>query len=85
MNPNYFFNLKMICNGKANMNLYSESSIEQSLKFILKNKYDKVILISNIGLDFSGKRFIEIARKILGFDIIALFFSYNINHYYNGE
>ena len=38
------------------------------------------MLISNIGLDLSGKRFIEIARKILGFNIIILFYSNNKDH-----
>ena len=70
---------KIICN-EVNMNLYFGSSIEKSLKYILKRKHDKIILISNIGLDLSGKRFIEIARKILGFNIIILFYSNNKNH-----
>ena len=66
---------------KTNMNFYYESSIEEALKFILRRKYDKIILVTNIGRDLSGKRFIEIARKILGFDIIVLFFSNNEDHF----
>ena len=42
---------------------------------------DKIILISNIGLDLSGKKFVEIARKILGFDVVVLFFSQNQKHF----
>ena len=80
LNANYFQKFRMLCSEKLNMNIYFEISIEKSLKFLLKNKFDKVILISNIGLDLSGKRFIEIARKILGFDIIVLFYSNNLNH-----
>ena len=62
------------------MNFYYENSTEEALKFILRRKYDKVIIITSIGKDLSGKRFIEIARKILGFDIIVLFFSKNRTH-----
>ena len=46
------------------MNIYFEYSIEKSLKFFFKKKNQKIIFI----------------RKILGFKIIALFFSYNRNH-----
>ena len=63
------------------MNIYWEISTEKALKFLLKRKYNKVILITSIGKDLSGKRFIEIARKILGFDVIILFFSNNPQHY----
>ena len=80
LHANYFQKFRMLCSEKLNMNIYFEISIEKSLKFLLINKFDKVILISNIGLDLSGKRFVEIARKILGFDIIVLFYSNNLNH-----
>ena len=59
-----------------NMNIYFEYSMEKALKFILKRKYNKVILISSIGRDKIGIRFVEIARKILNnFDVLVLFFS----------
>lgn len=59
-----------------NMNIYFESSIEKALGFILKRRYNKVILICNIGKDKSGFRFVEIARKILfNFNALVLFFS----------
>jgi hypothetical protein len=83
--PNYYSDflkqMKDINIQKTNLNIYYEKSIEEALKFLVKRKYDKVILITNVGKDLSGKRFIEIARKILGFDIIALFFSGNKDHY----
>ena len=47
------------------MNIYMENSFENALEIILRKKYNKIILISNIGLDLSGKRFIEVTRKIL--------------------
>ena len=70
----------MFCLEKANMNIYFEDSMEDALKFLVKRKYNKVILISNIGLDLSGKKFVEIARKIFGFNLMVLFFSVNESH-----
>ena len=64
----------------AKMNAYFESSIEKALEIIQRKKYNKIILISNIGLDLSGKRFVEIARKILGFNVMVLFYSKNKSH-----
>jgi len=63
-----------------NMNIYFESSIEKALEFILKRRYNKVILICSIGKDKSGFRFVEIARKILfDFNALVLFFSEDEN------
>jgi hypothetical protein len=59
-----------------NMNIYFESSIKAALKFILKRRYSKVILISSFGKDKIGIRFVETARKILNnFNVLVLFFS----------
>ena len=57
------------------MNVYFESCIENALEIIKRKKFNKIIIISSIGLDLSGKRFIEIARKILGFNVMVLFYS----------
>ena len=64
----------------AKMNAYFESSTEKALEIIKRKKFNKIILISNIGLDLSGKKFVEIAREILGFDVVVLFFSNNNKH-----
>jgi hypothetical protein len=65
-----------------NMNFYFESSTEEALKLILKKKKKgKAILITSIGRDQSGKRFVEIARRILQCDdLIVLFYSNNTNN-----
>ena len=65
----------------AKMNAYFESSTERALEIIKKKKLNKIILISSIGLDLSGKKFVEIARKILGFDVVVLFFSSNRSNF----
>ena len=62
------------------MNIYFESSTEEALKFLLQRQFNKVILITSIGLDLSGKKFVEVARKIFGFDLMVLFFSVNKSH-----
>ena len=76
----YLLKRKLFCIEKAKMNIYFESSTEEALKFLQRRKYNKVILITSIGLDLSGKRFIEVSRKILGFNVMVLFFSANENH-----
>ena len=65
----------------AKMNAYFVSSTEKALEIIKRKRFNKIILISSIGLDLSGKKFVEIARKILGFDIVVLFFSNNQKHF----
>ena len=60
----------------AKMNAYFEDSLERALEIIKRKKY-----ISNIGLDKAGKKFVEVARKILGFNVVVLFFSGNSSHF----
>ena len=64
----------------ARFNIYPFETSEEALKLIKRKKYNKIILISNIGDDKSGKKFIEDARKILKSEVIALFLSYNKSH-----
>ena len=73
-------NMKNIIDKEAKINIYFENSVEKALEMVKKKKYNKIILISNIGLDLSGKRFVEVARKLLGYDIFILFFSANNSH-----
>ena len=75
--------LRSIQNKNQNIfdiNIYYESSTEEALEFLLKRKYNKVILITNVGPNFEGKRFVEIVRKIYGFEVLVLFFSHNKKH-----
>ena len=65
---------------QAQMNAYFDSNSEKLLEIIRRKKYNKIILLSNCGVDLSGKKFVEIARKILGFDVVVLFFSGNKKH-----
>ena len=45
------------------MNAYFESSLERALEIIKRKRNNKIILISNIGLDSAGKKFVESQEK----------------------
>ena len=76
----YLENAKMILYKNEGINVYIESCTEKALNLIKRKKFNKIILISSIGLDLSGKKFVETARKILGFNVVVLFFSANNRH-----
>ena len=64
----------------AKYNIYPCETSEEALKLIERKKYNKIILISNVGSDLGGKKFVDIARKIIGNEVIVLFLAYNIAH-----
>jgi predicted house-cleaning noncanonical NTP pyrophosphatase (MazG superfamily) len=64
----------------AEFNIYPCQTTEEAIKLIKRKKYNKIILLSNIGSDLGGKKFIDEARKILKNDVIVLFLAYNIDH-----
>ena len=68
---------------ECNMNIFCIRTLEDALKFVIKRrkKNDNFIFISSIGKEESGRRFIEIVRKIYNFDVIVLFFSNNKDHF----
>ena len=61
-------------------NIYPCETTEEALKLVERKKYNKIILISNVGTDLGGKKFVENARKIIGNDVIVIFLAYNIEH-----
>ena len=63
----------------VNYNVYPCDSTKEALKLVQRKKFNKIILISNIGNDYEGKIFIDEARKLIENDIVALFFTYDIN------
>ena len=77
---NFLTECKLFILKYAKMNVFFESSTEKALELIIRKQYNKIILISSIGLDLSGKKFVEIARQILGFNVVVLFLSANQNH-----
>ena len=77
---NFLKERKRYINQESKFNVYTFETSEEALKILERKKYNKIILISNIGSDLEGKKFIDNARKILGNDVIVLFLSYNIEH-----
>ena len=67
-------------NQNAKFNIYPCETSEEALELVNRKKYNKIILISNVGADKGGKKFIEKARQIIGNDVIALFLAYQISH-----
>ena len=64
----------------AEFNIYPCITSKEALELIKRKKYNKIILISNIGTDLGGKKFIDEARKIIGNEVLVLFLAYNIAH-----
>ena len=69
-----------ILNQEAQMNIYFINSTEKALELISRKKYNKIILISNVGNNLSGKKYIEKARELLGFDVMVLFYAQTTDH-----
>ena len=67
-------------NQNANYNIYPCETSEEALELVNRKKYNKIILISNVGTDLGGKKFIDKARQIIGNDVISLFLAYSISH-----
>ena len=64
----------------AEFNIYPFETSEEALKLVERKKYNKIILISNVGTDLGGKKFVDNARKIIGNNVITLFLAYNKKH-----
>jgi hypothetical protein len=78
-NTKYLSEIIMKLKEIAEMNIYCVSRTEEALELISRKRYNKIILISNVGNDNGGKSFIEKARELLGFDAMILFFTRNLN------
>ena len=57
----------------AKFNIYPCQSSEEALNLIKRKKYNKIILISNVGKNDEGIKFVSEARKIIGNNVIVLF------------
>ena len=64
----------------AKYNIYPCSTTNEALSLVERKKYNKIILLSNAGPNLEGKQFVEMARKIIGNNVIVLFLAYNIDH-----
>ena len=71
---------KEIIEKMTGYNLYTESDTKSALKLVWRKKYNKIILITNVGKDLEGKKYIDKVRKILQCDAMVLFFTNNFDH-----
>ena len=71
---------KEIIEKMTGYNLYTESDTKSALKLVWKKKYNKIILITNIGKNLEGKKYIDKVRKILKFNVMVLFFTNDFGH-----
>ena len=62
------------------INVYGVGEFDEALDIIRKKKYNKVIIISNVGIVDKAKQFINDIRNILKFNVIILFFTASISH-----
>ena len=67
-------------NQMAKYNVYTFTDSNEALRCVERKKHNKIILISNVGDDHSGKLFINEARKIIENDVLVLFNAYNPDH-----
>ena len=61
-------------------NLYIEGDTQSALKLVWKKRFNKIILITNVGKNLEGKVFVDKVRKILQFNVMVLFFTSDLNH-----
>jgi len=64
----------------AKFNIYPCQTTKEALELVRKKKYNKIILMSNVGTDLGGKAFVDEARKIIGNDVITLFLAFLEKH-----
>ena len=64
----------------AKFNIYPCETTKEALTLVKKKKFNKIILMSNVGSDFGGRDFVNEARKIIGNDVITLFLAYMEEH-----
>ena len=67
-------------NQMAKFNVYTFINKEDALKCVNRKKYNRIILISNVGQDLGGRAFVDEARQIIGSNSIVLFSSYDKEH-----
>ena len=72
--------VKNIAKQMLGINVYGVGEFEEALDIIKRKKYNKVIIISNVGIVDKAKQFINDIRQILKFNVIILFFTASISH-----
>ena len=71
---------KEILRNMTGYNLYTESNSKEALKLVRRKRYNKIIIITNVGSNLEGKKYVDKVRKILKFNVVALFFTNDCRH-----
>jgi hypothetical protein len=72
---NFLEEAKFKISNTFNIKAYIAKTSKDAIEIIKRKKFNKIILISDLGRNFDGKEFVKSARDILGFQIFALFIS----------
>lgn len=65
---------------KCQINVYKCKSVSEGVDLINLKKHNKIKLITNGGINLTGKQLIEQARKIVGSNFVCLVFAGSRNH-----
>ena len=71
---------KEVIKSMTGYRLYTESNSKDALKLIYRKRFNKIIIITNVGKNLEGKKYVDKVRKILEFNVAALFFTDDMNH-----
>ncbi len=71
---------KNIAKQLLGINMYGVGEINEALDIIKRKKYNKLILLSNVGIVEEAKQFINDVRTILKFNVVVLFFTASLSH-----
>ena len=71
---------KEIIKGMTGYRLYTESNSKDALKLVYRKRFNKIIIITNVGTNLEGKKYVDKVRQILGFNVAALFFTDDMKH-----
>ena len=71
---------KEIIKNMTGFRLYTENNSKDALKLVYRKRFNKIIIITNVGSNLEGKKYVDKVRKILGFNVAALFFTDDIGH-----
>ena len=71
---------KEIIKNMTGYNLYTESNTKDALRLVWRKRFNKIIIITNVGNNLEGKKYVDKVRKILEFNVVALFFTNDFSH-----
>ena len=71
---------KEVIKSMTGYRLYTESNSKDALKLVYRKRFNKIIIITNVGKNLEGKKYVDKVRKILEFNVAALFFTDDMNH-----